>query len=160
MEPEAVEEILTQAGKAVAGLPEHLQGEAFKLAVTLLSGQSAPSGPSPSPQPERLRSPGLIEDGALADVSDLLRVSKRNPDRYLVFMQHLEAKGEDATSVALAEQFRVYRQDMPKLPARDLGDMVAKGLIEQVGKGRGAPFLLKRKGRERLAQLAATISAD
>lgn len=98
--------------------------------------------------------PTAREDHEGPDTADLLRACKRNPDRYLVFMAELERKGEVASTASLLECFRTYRQDMPKLPARDLGDLVAKGSIEQVGKGRDAAFVLKRKGRERLAELA------
>src|SRR5438270_11999525 len=123
MDRKNIEDVLKQASKAVEGLPENLQGEAFKMAVALLTGQSSQlPGPSASRNSEKV--PHAAAGAELPDVADLLRVSRRNPDRYLVFMQELEFKGQEATSASLTEQFRIYRQDMPKLPARDLGDMV------------------------------------
>jgi hypothetical protein len=162
VESDSVEEILKKAGKAVESLPEHLQGKAFELAVSMLTEGVAPSrgAPSASRPSESVRHPSAAYDTDLPDVSDMLRACKRNPDRYLVFIQELEAKGLDATTASMTECFRTYRQDTPKLPARDLAEMVAKGLIEQLGKGREATFALKRKGRERIAQLAAAVGAE
>lgn len=163
MNSDSVEEILKKAGKAVAGLPEHLQSKAFELAVDMLTAEAGqPFGRAGRPDVGAAiaRVPSVGNDGEGPDVADLLRASKRNPDRYLVFAQELEKRNEVCTTGAFSELFRTYRQDMPKLPARDLGDMVAKGLLEQIGKGRDATFALKRKGRERLAQLFAAANAD
>lgn len=149
-----------KAAKAVEGLPEHLQGKAFELAVAMLSGanQGGETLARPAaPVRGATRHVGRDDDAEGPDVADLLRASKRNPDRYLAFMADLDAKGEPATTATLIDCFRTYRQDIPKLPARDLGDMVAKGWIEQVGKGRDASFALKRKGRDRLDQLAGHV---
>jgi hypothetical protein len=156
MDGEAVKQVLVEAGKAVEELPDHLQVKAFELAVGMLLGEGQPARePSRAAPAARVATPSTLRDDHEGpDAADLLRACKRNPDRYLVFMSKLEHKGEVATTASLLECFRTYRQDMPKLPARDLGDLVAKGLIEQLGKGRDAAFVLKRKGRERLAELA------
>lgn len=161
MGPEEVKEVLMKAGKAVEGLPEHLQPTAFELAVSMLSGvgQAASSQPrsgAPAAYAASRHAP-LGGEADAPEIADLLRVCKRNPDRYVAFMADLERKSEVATTASLVECFRIYRQDLPKLPARDLGDLVAKGWIELVGKGRDASFVLKRKGRERLKELAALI---
>lgn len=165
MESNKVEEILRQASAAVASLPESLQGKAFELAVSMLTGEIAQQ-PTPSPgKPPRAsdvsrQAAANASEGELPDVSDLLRVCKRNPDRYLIFLRDAEVAEEQIDTSAVTERFRKYKQDTPKLPTRDLSEMVAKGLIEQIGKGRDATFALKRKGRERLAQLDASASAE
>jgi hypothetical protein len=165
MEPSKVEEILKQAAEAVEGLPTALQAKAFELAVTMLTGQVQPLlarvPPGPSTNRPNAQNIATIRDRELQEVSDLLPLCKRNPDRYLVFLRDLEAAaGEPPSTSAISERFKKYKQDTPKLPTRDLADMVAKGLIEQVGKGRDATFVLKRKGRERLAELDAALSAN
>ena len=159
VDADVVEEVLKKAGKAVADLPEHLQAKAFELAVSMLSGTAAAAPPGPRTEATRRPATPLAE-GEAPDVPDLLRACKRNPDRYLVFMHDMESRGEDVTTGALVDRFRMYKQDVPKLPARDLADMVAKGLVEQLGKGRDARFTLKRKSRERVAQLAAGVNVE
>ncbi len=161
MDADRVEKILGEASRAVAELPEHLQAKAFELAVSMLSsqGQDPPTRLIGARETE-VHPPGASLDGVPPDVSDVLRVCKRNPDRYLVFLRELELSGQPANTVAIVDLFKKFRQDVPKLPTRDLGDLVAGGLVEQEGRGRDASFVLKRKGRERLTQLDAGINAE
>lgn len=160
MEPDTVQEILAKASKAVEDLPEHLQGRAFELAVGMLT-EGLRQIPADYTRPaDPVRRPSSMHGSDAPDVSDLLRACRRNPDRYLTFIQELETKGEDATPASIVDRFRTYRQDVPKLPGRDLGDMVANGLLEQSGKGRDATFVLKRKGRERISQLTAAVATE
>ncbi len=163
MHPNSVREILKKAGEAVADLPDHLQSKAFELAVSMLKGEtpSVPALESEHPGTgEGGRRAGAALSNEVPDVSDVLGACKRNPDRYLVFLRDIESAGAQADTPSLGERFRKYKQDLPKLPSRDLGEMVAKGLIEQVGRGRDATFVLKRKGRERLAELDAAINVE
>jgi hypothetical protein len=162
MDAVKIEEILKQASRAVEGLPEHLQSKAFEVTVAMLVGDvnQLPSPPSRPAADGARGTPAPLPDGESPDVPDLMRVCRGNPDRYLVFLRDIELTREQGDSANIIERFRKYKQDAPKLPSRDLGNMVAKGLTEQVGKGRDATFLLKRKGRERLAQLDVAASAE
>ena len=160
MEEDRVQDVLKRAAEAVADLPEGLKPKAFELAVGMLTGAEPHHALGPTARAAPTRADARAPHDETADVADLLRAAKRNPDRYLVFAQDLEGAGEPATTAAYLERFRTYKQDAPKLPSRDLGDMVAKSLLEQVGKGRDATYILKRKGRERLAQLAAGVGVE
>lgn len=162
MDQSEVEKVLLEAARAVESLPEPLKARGFELAVNMLTGdassRSVAQRPSGVVRPMPPDSPRMTVEGE-TEISDLLPVCKRNPDRYLVFMRDIEASGDACSSSALVERFRKYKQDVPKLPSRDLADMIARGLVEQIGRGRDATFLLKRKGRERLAQLDAAVTA-
>jgi len=72
-----------------------------------------------------------------------------------VLMTELEAEGEAATAEVLRQKFRTYRQDVPKLPTRDLDALVAKGWVDKDKTANPLVFTLKAKGRARVRELIA-----
>jgi hypothetical protein len=155
MDKNRLVEIFEEANEAVVSLPEHLQSKAFELAVNLLTGGAARGA-----TPGQLRRPPVVRPttaGESPDVSDLLRVCKRNPDRYVVFLKDAEDRDEPATVEVLRQAFRTYKQDVPRLPNRDLDELVAKGLVEKDRTANPLTFLLKAKGRAHYDKLVAAI---
>lgn len=155
-------DLFTKASAAVAGLPEHLQVKAFEMAVTMMSGAAPIAAPRGALEPlanAALSRPPAREPVPVADepdVVDLLKVCKRNPDRYVVFMQELENKGEPVTSASLMQAFKRFKQDIPKLPSRDLDELVAKNWVDRDKSTYPHVFTLKKKGRDRLLELAVS----
>jgi hypothetical protein len=163
MEKQRVKDVLEQAADSVVDLPKHLQEKALELAVGLLSGR-APSAPTPAPTPAsgRERHAHDHRDGHGRDhpsVSDLLKHCKRNPDRYVVFFHELENRNEEATLDVLEGIFPTYKQDKPGNIVRDLANMQASDIIAKTSKEYGAPWTLKRKGRDRYVEIVAAANA-
>jgi len=158
MEKEAIKAALTEAAEMVTGLPQHLQEKAFELAVGFLAADVIPASKgaqkTKSLQPARVSHHGDSERPA---VSDLLKVCKRNPDKYVVFLHDLEDKGEAATQVTLLGEFKDYKQDKPGNVSRDLQNLSADDWAKPVSKERGAPYELRDKGRKRYAELVASL---
>lgn len=155
MEKQALKAVLDDASQIVAELPQHLQEKAFELAAKYLAGDVAlhqnGSGKQPAPKVHRA---DAEHDGP--EVSDLLKVVKQNPDRYVIFLNDIEAKGESATTSVIEQRFASYRQDRPKKIARDLQNLAANDWAE-VNAG---VWTLKRKGRQRHDELIALVSAE
>lgn len=159
MNQKEVVDLFTKASESVADLPEHLQVKAFEMAVAMMTtGQPPPArGPAAATgavAPIARPAPREAAPGE-PDVVDLLKVCKRNPDRYVVFMQELENQNEAATSASLVQAFKTYKQDIPKLPSRDIDELVAKNWVDRDKTVFPHLFTLKQKGRARLAELAA-----
>lgn len=166
MDKDRVIEIFTDAREAAAGLPDNLQAKGFELAVSLLAGGSGQSqrpgsksqaaiggegGPLMLPAPPR---------AAIPDVSDLLKVCRQNPERYVVFLKDAEDRNEPGTVENLRQAFRTYRQDVPKLPNRDLDKLVANGWVEKLRNVSPLTFILKAKGRQVLDRLVAAVTSE
>ncbi len=160
MDKDRLVEIFGDANEAIATLPQHLQEKGFELAVNLLAGDSSlprvavtPALPAPVSYQAR----AVATDG-VPDVSDLLKVCRQNPERYAVFLKDAEDRGEPATVENLRQAFRTYRQDVPKLPNRDLDKLVANGWVEKVRNTSPLTFILKLKGRQQLERLIAAAA--
>ena len=94
MEKKEIKDALAEASDIVGELPQHLQEKAFELAVALILGGASPN--SKARLTAREQALGSTLDDSRNDgqpnVSDLLKLSKRNSDRYIIFMHDLEAE--------------------------------------------------------------------
>lgn len=163
MEKDRLAEIFGEAKEAVATLPNHLQEKAFELAVYFLAGSSPPRAAAISgfpPAGRDQRSISAAVPSGIPDVSDLLKVCRQNPERYVVFLKEAEDRGEPATVDSLRQAFRTYRQDVPKLPNRDLDKLVANGWVEKLRNTSPLTFALKSKGRQQIDRLVAAVAAE
>ena len=161
MEKQDIKNAFTEASEIVADLPEHLQEKAFELAVGLLVGEptgAKVTGAHASDGKSHAHPQRHTHDDASPDVSDLLKLCKRNPDRYIIFMHELEVKNEDATPDTIGDLFDAYKEDRPKQIARDLGNLAADDLVEATSKTRGSAWKLKRKGRDRYKELVQKLN--
>ena len=162
MEKDAILEMIRTARRLTdeADVPGELRVPAFEYALRKIGGpdQGAENlSGTQMPAPARRAAASVDDEGP--DVPGLLALSKTNADRFLVFLELLAYREEPATVAALVELFRTYRQDVPKLPTRDLANMVARGLVDTVRRSGSVTFSLKRRGRDRLAELPTSGNA-
>jgi hypothetical protein len=160
MDKEAIKEVFAEANELADGVPQHLQVKAFEIAVGILVG-GVPQPPKYVEKREPAHTPlHEHEGGEQPAVSDLLKVCKQNPDKYVVFLHDLESRGETATLDVLAQLFKDYRQDPPADMLRDLKNLSAKDWAKQSSRGAGAPWELRSKGRQRYQELVAKVHAE
>src|ERR1700694_5838751 len=102
MDKDRLVEIFGDANDAVATLPQRLQEKGFELAVNLLAGGSplpraAVTPALPAPIGYQARAVATAATDGVPDVSDLLKVCRQNPERYVVFLKDAEDRSEPAT---------------------------------------------------------------
>lgn len=163
MDKQSLKSTLREASDVVAELPKHLQEKAFELAVGFLVGVVPADTKALEKVPKALPGQHQLQhkaNGEHADISDLLKHCTRNPDRYVIFLHDMEARGEEANNESLLTIFKRYKQDRPQNVNRDLQELVAKDLIQRSGKDSNSPWTLKRKGRARHVELTALASGN
>ena len=158
MNKQSIKEILEEAAGIADSLPSSFKVKGFELAAAMLAGDHAGISNGKSPQPIERRADKSGEDTHV-DVSDLLKACGENPDRYVAFMHELDRKGEEATKASLDALFLRYQEDRPKNISRDLNKLASWDWIEERG-GKGSPWILKRKGRERYDELVKLATSS